>query len=107
MDIKQRMHANLHYKAWLDGLSEERAECKLSLIHISCADNASQTARAEFKITVETVVYFFVLALYIGLLYTSIFEQHCAYLVTCEQNVVVTVGNCDTYTVAVGVGSKQ
>ena len=30
----------------------------------TCADNASQTARAEFKITVETVVYFFVLALY-------------------------------------------
>ena len=28
MDIKQRMHANLPYKAWLDGLSEERAECK-------------------------------------------------------------------------------
>ena len=28
MDMKQRMHANLPYKAWLDGLSEERAECK-------------------------------------------------------------------------------
>ena len=28
MDMKQRMHANLPYKAWLDGLCEERAECK-------------------------------------------------------------------------------
>lgn len=28
MDQKERMHKNLPYKAWLDGLSEERLECK-------------------------------------------------------------------------------
>lgn len=28
MNQKERMHKNLPYKAWLDGLSEERLECK-------------------------------------------------------------------------------
>ena len=28
MDMKQRMHTNLPYKAWLDGLGDERAECR-------------------------------------------------------------------------------
>ncbi len=28
MDQKERMHKNLPYKAWLDGLAEERLECK-------------------------------------------------------------------------------
>ena len=35
MDMKQRMHANLPYKAWLDGLSEERAECKRKIYAVS------------------------------------------------------------------------
>ncbi len=30
-NMKERMLANLPYKAWLDGLSEERAECKRRL----------------------------------------------------------------------------
>ena len=31
MDNKERMIANLPYKSWMDGLNEERMECKKKL----------------------------------------------------------------------------
>ncbi len=31
MDNKERMLANLPYKSWMDGLNEERMECKKKL----------------------------------------------------------------------------
>ena len=40
-------------------------------------------------------------------LLADIFEEHSSYFISCEQYIIVTVGNGDTYTVAVGIGSKQ
>ncbi len=47
MNQKERMLANLPYKAWMDGLSEERLENKKKIFRYNNLDPAEETKRDE------------------------------------------------------------
>ena len=47
MDNKERMLANLPYKSWMDGLNEERMECKKNLYRYNNMEPELQAEREK------------------------------------------------------------
>ena len=48
MNQKERMHANLPYKSWMDGLKEERMECKKKLYKYNNLPPEAEQEREAF-----------------------------------------------------------